>query len=610
MAYRSARRRTIGLGGMKADRTEPCGTHRDRRPRMMRAGLDRAVPVAGVHRRRPLLTWSETRGPVYFRPPSAIWKVRTLEFRGLVDVLRRRYLLIVIAFVATSVIAAVVSAALPKTYEARAILLIGNATGSVTPSLDQALLSQRLSITYADVATQRATLQRVIDKLQLNSTTENLTNRVTAKTATESSIVRISVQDTDPKQAATIANAIAADLINSTPAITGANPDSRAFIDQSLVETRTQIDETQAEINVLADAAQRTPAQETMLASLQTRLANLRSSFATLLTLSSSATANLATVSDPAVPPTHPISPNIPLNLILAAVAGLLLGAAAAFAVDHVDDTVRGAADIERLSGASALAMIGAMPLNPKGPKIYWLSSLLRPHTAVAEAFRTLRTNIEFSTIHREVQTLLVTSPMPGDGKTTVAANLAVVFAQAGRQTILVDADMRRPTIQEVFGITAPTGLTSVRHWDEGTLNALLVATEEPNLRILPCGFPPPNPVELMRSAWMDRLIEMLRATGSLIIFDSAPLQLIADATILASKVDATLVVVRVARTRHEGLTRALEALRLAGAYVVGVTANGVTADRREIYPSYYEVDKGEAGGTGDHGAAAPKAAS
>ena len=512
----------------------------------------------------------------------------SLELRAYLAVIRRRGLLIAISVLIAAAVAAGATAVLPRTYQAQATLLIGNAPGAANPTLDQVLLAQRVSVTYANLATQRATLQRVIDRLKLPETPDDLD--VSAEAPQDSSMVLITARDHDAETAAAIANAVAQDVIQSTPRITGRDPSLDTFIQASLTKTQSDLEETQTQIGDLTSLTVRTPEQDAQLSTLQVRMSSLQSTFATLLSLASSAASNVATLSDPAVAPQDPAAPSPMLNVILALIAGLLIGLALVFVREQFDDSVRDQAEVESLSGLRTLGTIGTMLVDEEQPRMYWLETLLRPRTPVSEAFRTLRTNLEFSAIDEELHSLLVTSAAAGDGKTTVASNLALVFAQGGRRTILADVDFRRPLVHDVFRTLSTPGITSARPWSPEMLAKLLQPTEEPNLRILPAGPIPPNPLELLGSQWMDEVFAALRETGDLVIFDSPPVGLVSDAAIVATKVDATILVAAPHRTSRAALRRAVDGLRQADAKVVGVVLNRTGKVREDAYSAYYRM--------------------
>lgn len=510
-----------------------------------------------------------------------------MNLRGISTLIRERYRIVIATLAITMVAAMSVTLLLPKTYEAQATLIVGNSTGTVTPSLDQTLLSQRLSQTYAVVATQRATLQRVIERLGLDDQPEGLMKRVFADAATDSSLVRITVSGSSPDEAAAIANAVAEDAIETTPSITGRDPETQQFIAESLADTQAQIVETQRRADELMAKADLTPEEELLLASLQQRLATLQTSYTQLLTLQSSASANLATLSDPAVPPSRPASPSLALNLVLAVLAGLLIGLALAVAVDHLDDSVKSSEQVERLVGLPTLGVIGRQRFDRSTPKMYLVATLVHPRSAIAEAYRVLRTNVGFASVDRRVQLLLVTSPHAGEGKTAVAANLAVAFAQDGRSTVLLDADLRRPDVHRMFSTPDAPGLTNLLRDESLPIADVLIETEQQNLRVMSVGEAAPNPAELLGSNRMRVILESLRSIADIVIIDSAPLGLVADPALLAQLTDGTVVVVHAGKTPTAALEEGVDMLRRAGVAPLGVVLNQVPGAPASVYAAY-----------------------
>lgn len=206
------------------------------------------------------------------------------------------------------------------------------------------------------------------------------------------------------------------------------------------------------------------------------------------------------------------------------------------------------------------------------------LITLADPRSPVAEAYRSLRTNLEFSSLDKPLRTMIVTSAAPEEGKSTVLANLAVVMAQAGKHVILVDCDLRRPSLHELFGISNHTGLTTAL-LDEAAAELPLRETGVPGLRLLPSGPLPPNPAELLDSRRMAELIETLRNQADIVLFDAPPVIAVADAAILASKVDGVLLVINAGVTKREHAQRAKAALERVNARLVGTVLNNVDLD-------------------------------
>ena len=221
---------------------------------------------------------------------------------------------------------------------------------------------------------------------------------------------------------------------------------------------------------------------------------------------------------------------------------------------------------------------------NP-GPEA--LVTLLDPRSQVAEAYRTLRTNIQFSSLERPVKTLLLTSARPGEDKSVAIANLAVTFAQVGSRVILVDADLRRPSQHTIFGVANDQGLTETLLSAGNTLQnngtarnyfpvseLPLIQTQVPNLRLLSSGSLPPNPAEVLNSALMGELIRRLGDEADYVLFDAPPLLAVADAAILAARVDATLLVLKAGKTSRDDAREAKEQLEKVHANLLGTVLN------------------------------------
>jgi receptor protein-tyrosine kinase len=286
-----------------------------------------------------------------------------------------------------------------------------------------------------------------------------------------------------------------------------------------------------------------------------------------------------------ATTPTAPIKPNVKINTLLAAFVGLLLAGGIALVIEYLDDTVKSPEDLE----ASGLPSLGGVARfhglkNPADNLI--AGSLSRRH--FAEAYRVLRTNIQFSTIDRPGQTLLVTSANPREGKSTTAANLALVMAQAGKKVVLVDSDLRRPSIHRFFGLNNEQGLTNLLLAPQPTLNGYAQRTRFENLTVVPSGPLPPNPSELLASRRLDAVLDALRSQADVVIIDSPPTLPVADASILASKVDGTMLVVDASKTRMQALRRTREALERSKTHLLGVVLNKVKRRGGGGYYYYY----------------------
>ena len=206
------------------------------------------------------------------------------------------------------------------------------------------------------------------------------------------------------------------------------------------------------------------------------------------------------------------------------------------------------------------------------------LVTLTDPRSAAAEAYRTLRTNLTFTALDNPIETLVVTSSAPDKDKSLVLANLAVIMAQGERRTILVDADLRRPGLHEIFGVENDRGLTSVIVEEQLLDDPPLLDVGVTNLWLMPAGPLPPNPADILGSRKMERVIASLKARADVVLFDAAPVIAVTDAVVLGTKVDGVLLVISAGRTRREHALRAKELLEKVHVRVVGAVLNNAPA--------------------------------
>ena len=207
------------------------------------------------------------------------------------------------------------------------------------------------------------------------------------------------------------------------------------------------------------------------------------------------------------------------------------------------------------------------------------LITLSDPRSPAAEAYRTLRTNIDFSGLERSIHTLLVTSVASNENKSITVANLAVSLAQGDKKTILVDADVRRPAQHALFGLNNEKGLTSLFIDTKGPLEPALQATRVPNLQVMTSGPLPPNPAELLGSQRMLDVIEALKSRADIVLFDAPPVIAVTDASVLGTRVDGVLLVVQAGQTRREQAKRAKQQLEKLHIRVIGAVLSGASLD-------------------------------
>jgi exopolysaccharide transport family protein len=297
--------------------------------------------------------------------------------------------------------------------------------------------------------------------------------------------------------------------------------------------------------------------------------------------------------------PTEPAEPNIPRNLSFALMLGLTTGIGLAFLLEGIDNTVR---TPEQAQAISALPSLGMIPLGSKSAEgnsgqrlsiaaskeAVELVTQARPQSQMAESYRALRTSLLLTSLGAPPKVILITSALPQEGKTTTSINCAIVLAQKGTRVLLMDADLRRPSIHKTFGLGPRTGLSNVLTGSATLQQAIIRSTLLPTLFLLPAGTPPPNPAELLASTNMKDVLEELRGQYDHIVMDTPPTLSVTDAVVMSTRADAVVLVIRSGQTTKQALRRARELLTQVNARVSGVLLNAVDLHSPDYY-YYYE---------------------
>ena len=303
---------------------------------------------------------------------------------------------------------------------------------------------------------------------------------------------------------------------------------------------------------------------------------------------------------DPARSPNAPVEPNIPRNLLFALVLGITSGVGLAFLLEGMDNTVR---TTEQAQMISALPSLGMIPLGSKSrhngngtgrlaltssKEVVELVTQVRPQSQMAESYRALRTSLLLSSLGAPPKVIMVTSARPQEGKTTTAINSAIVLAQKGVRVLLVDADLRRPSVHKTLGMGPRSGLSNVLTGNATLEQAIATSPILPNLFILAAGSPPPNPAELLASSNMKDVLGELRQQFDHVVIDTPPTLSVTDAVVLSPRVDAIILVIRSGQTTKQALRRARDILMQVNAHVTGVLLNAVDLTSPDYY-YYYE---------------------
>lgn len=288
---------------------------------------------------------------------------------------------------------------------------------------------------------------------------------------------------------------------------------------------------------------------------------------------------------EPAIVPQDPISPRPLQTAAMAGAVGLMLAAGIAFLVEYLDDTLKTMEDVEQALGLPVVGYIAQIQYESGSEESLYVTR--QPRSPVSEAFRLLRTNLEFAGVDRPIRRLLVTSTAPGEGKTTISVNLAAIIAQGGKRVVLADTDLRRPRIHRFLGVSNKLGLTDLFR---GGVTVDMVAQKMDEqvgkVSVLTSGSLPPNPTELLGSARMEQILQEAGREADMIILDSPP-SLVADVQVLAARVDAVILVIHPGHTHVDSARATLEMLNRAGARIVGVVLNRIPRDRADYYGGY-----------------------
>jgi polysaccharide biosynthesis transport protein len=512
-----------------------------------------------------------------------------LELKDYILPLRKWWWLIVAATLVATVSSFLATRQQPPIYQTRTTVMIGNSINNPNPISYDYYQSQQLATTYADIVKRDNVRQATMAALGLRFLPE-----YSARTVPNTQLIEITVTDTDPARA----QAVAKELVNQLVAISpsGQNGESQkrqAFISGQLNEledkikaTQTEVTKKQEELAGLFSARQIADAQ-TQIAALQNKLASMQTNYTALLSNTQQGARNALSTLEPAKLPTAPIGPNKSATILLAATIGFILAAAAAYLLEYLDDSMKNPEEVQKALG---LTTLGAVPLLKidDGNELIIVSQSQSP---VSEAYRVLRTNLQFAAVGHALDTLMVTSPGPGEGKSMTTANLAAALAQSGRRVILIDGDLHRPRQHRVFGLRNNTGLTTALIANiAGSLDDILQDTGVTGLRVLTSGPLPPNAAELLGSTRMRELLADLHTVADVVIVDSPPVTALSDAAVLAMQTDGVLLVLDAGKTRREMAKRATEALGRVQARVIGVVLNRMPA-RGAGYYYYYRYD-------------------
>ncbi len=444
-----------------------------------------------------------------------------MELRDYLSIVRKRWIMIVAVTLSALALTAIVTIATTPMYTARtSLFFVVGGSESTSELVQGSTFAQKQVESYAEVATAPYVLEPVIDTLDLDTGVGALAQQIRVTVPTNTVIIEIAVDDTAPQRAADIANAVGSQLASA--------------------------------ISELSPSA-------------------------------SNGEAVSATTISAATAPEAPSSPNVPRNLALGLVLGLLGGVGVALLLEVLNTKVRTESDIDKVTDASVVATIAYDDDASAHP----LTVQVDPRSPRAEAYRRLRTNLQFLDLAGQSRSIVVTSSLPQEGKTTTSINLAIALAEAGTRVLLVDADLRRPQVANYMQLEGRVGLTTLLI-GRASLEDVVQPWGNTNLHVLPAGKIPPNPSELLGSHAMEKFVAMATDQYDLVLLDTAPLLPVTDGAILAGKAGGALLVVGSDVVHQAQLADSIESLESVEARLLGLVLNKVQRKHAGKYSSYH----------------------
>lgn len=481
-----------------------------------------------------------------------------------------------------------------RIYQATTLVQVNAASGTSIDTYTSLYLGQQLATTYTSTMLTRPVMDAVSGRLGFAVGS----GQVSVQTVSNTSLIKVTVTDENPEKAALIANTLVAVFSEQVLSDqTSRYKDLKSSLETELSNLDNQIDTTQqklSEVITKMESVSSTdptieptmdPADvlaksqyESIISQYQQSRAYIVQTYQQLKLAEAQATSSLIQ-KDPAIPVYDPVQPQPLKSGMLAAVVGFMLAAGIIFLVAFLQDEIRDPEEITRKWGVPILGLITSY--KPIGNPIITIS---QPRAPVSEAYRSLRTNLQFSGVDKPLRTILITSASPSDGKTSVVANLSTVMAHNNKEVVVIDCDLRRPTIHKIFGLTNRLGLSDYFIRTTDRLIGVVKKTNTKGLSVITSGSLPPNPSELLNSSKMMDIINFLGTHFDTMILDTPPLLAVTDALVLAPRVDGVILVMDPTKTKRGAIRHAIEQLNRVNANLLGVVLNNIKVKRSQYY--------------------------
>lgn len=500
------------------------------------------------------------------------------------------------------VLAYVLTSQQTKQYQAGATLYVQQASAAGAPGSTDINGSSLLAPTYSQMITNPVLAQSVDAALaaryphyHLQPAQMSAQQQITQQ---QTQLVTVSVTDSNPQRAADAVNALAAAFIHRITSL----QESRFAADERSLDQ--QVARAQANIKTITRKIANAGDNSGAIDGLKATLAAYQATYQQLLTsqeqfrATRDATLNGISIYAPASVPVNPVAPHPARMALTVFAAAILVLGALVYIWGYLDDHPRTPEEIEELAGAPILGTIQQFNF-PGGEK---LAVVAQPRSVVAEAYRLVRTNLQFANVDTPPRIIAITSPTPAEGKSTTASNLAHTLAESGRRVVVVDADLRRPSIHTIFGLErSKAGLTSMLVSRDQLNGHGQVQTRLPALQLIPSGPLPPNPVDLLQSERMRNVITHLTDEHDMVVIDTPPILSVADASIVATMADGVVLVVDPGQSTRREIRKSVETIQSVGGTLLGVVINKLSAHSSPqyyYYSQHYYANYGTYGST------------
>jgi capsular exopolysaccharide synthesis family protein len=509
-----------------------------------------------------------------------------LDLRYYFSLILHWWWLIVLAALIAGGASYLISNRMTPYYQSSTTVLVNAAPASKASDYNSVMMSEQLTSTYAQMMSKDAVLNQVAKQVGLSNPPDEIKKWITVTPVRDTQLIQVVVETTDPELSAKIANSIVDVFsIQIQDIQTQRFSQSKSALETQLTDYEKQIDDMTVKISITVTSDE--------IDRLNEKITQYRGMYSNLLQsyeqirLSEAQSVSTVVQVESAVANPVPVKPKVMQNSLLAAVVGILLAAGLIFVREAFDDTIKTPDDISRKFKLPVLGVIAHHESAPDSP-----IALTSPRSPVTEAYRTLRTNLGYTSVDRKLSTIMITSAEPGEGKSTITSNLGVVMAQNGKRVIALDCDLRHPCLHTNFGLTNRQGMSTLLSQTSEATTDICNPTKEKGLYVISTGPIPPNPAEMLGSQRLQSILKWMKDTTDVILIDTPPILAVSDPVILAPSLDGVVLVVKPGKTRYGALKQAIEQLQLVNARILGVVLNDVVT-RGKAYGYYYKNYRG-----------------